>query len=110
MKINISTLIARDKLPVHTIPEPHEQGFVKDLLVYNCLGDLIHLENKEQKMQKKVKNMIMQKHLYIKNMDKRLHHQSRYLNRLGYLTLLYEVRLNELNLPQQSRMVKKSEC
>lgn len=27
IKINISTLIARDKLPVHTIPEPHEQEF-----------------------------------------------------------------------------------
>jgi hypothetical protein len=49
MKTNISTLIARDKLPVHTIPELHEQESVTDLPECNYLGGLTHLENKTQK-------------------------------------------------------------
>ena len=57
MKTNISTLIARDKLPVHTIQEPHEQEFVKGPQEYSCQGDLKRLENKAQKMQKIIKNM-----------------------------------------------------
>jgi len=38
----ISTLIARDKLPVHTIPALHELEFVTDPLGCNYLGGLIH--------------------------------------------------------------------
>lgn len=48
-KKNISTLIARDKLPVHIIQELHEQGFLMDRPEYNCQGDLKYLENKKQR-------------------------------------------------------------
>jgi hypothetical protein len=39
-KKTISTLIARDKLPVHTILEQHEQEFVTDPLECNCQDGL----------------------------------------------------------------------
>ena len=39
-KKNISTLIARDKLPVRTTPEPRAPGFEEDLQEYSYPGDL----------------------------------------------------------------------
>jgi|GEM_PF-6589839 len=41
-RINISTLIARDKLPVRTIPVPHGLVSEEGLLGCSYLGDLKH--------------------------------------------------------------------
>ena len=105
----ISTLIARDKLPVHTILEPHAPEFVMGPREYNYLDDLKHSENKEQKKQKIIGNMIKQKHLYIKNKDRMVNHQLLYQNQPDYSNLLYVTMLNGLSLLLQLRMVKKNE-
>lgn len=47
LKKNIYTLIARDKLPVHTTRELHAQGFEEDPLEYSYLDDLKDLGNIE---------------------------------------------------------------
>jgi hypothetical protein len=47
-KKNISPLIARDKLPVRTILELHEQEFLMDQQGHNCRGDLKYLGSKRQ--------------------------------------------------------------
>jgi len=49
----ISTLIARDKLPAHTIRELHVQEFEGGLLECSYLGDLKNLESIKQKTKKK---------------------------------------------------------
>jgi hypothetical protein len=53
------------------IQEPHEQAFLMDLLVYSCQDDLMCLENKIQKQQKKLKNKKTQKRLLMQNTDKK---------------------------------------
>ena len=76
---------------------------------YNYLDDLKHSENKEQKKQKIIGNMIKQKHLYIKNKDRMVDHQLPYRNQPDYSNLLYVTMLNGLSLLLQLRMVKKNE-
>ena len=83
-KKNISTLITCDKLPVRTIQEQHELEFLANLPLYSYLDDLRHLGNIAQKMQKTVKNMKKQKHLYKKNKDRMVNCQIPCLNQLGY--------------------------
>ena len=71
----ISTLIARDKLPVRTILGQHDLEFPKDLQECNYPDDLKHLGNKTKKRQKIIKNMKTQTHPCKKSRDKTLRHQ-----------------------------------
>jgi hypothetical protein len=71
------------------------------MLQYNYQGDLKHLENKKQKLQKKPKSKKMQINLLRQNTDKKESYPLYYLSLTDCLIHLYVKVLNVLRLAQQ---------